>query len=438
MLEGLIDRFQVIRRKILGYGQITKNELDVILKDIRISLLEADVNFKVVKDFVQKLREKCENMELSKSLKPGDMVIKAVYEELTELLGKEPQRINLNKKGLLVISLLGLQGVGKTTTAVKLAKKIKGNKPLLVPADVKRPAAYEQLSKLGKRLDIPVAHIDKESVVETVRTAKKQAQDQGYGALVIDTAGRLHIDKKLVQELKEIHEITRPDYRLLVADGMSGQDAVNQAIAFKEKVGVDGAILTKMDGDARGGAALSIVHATQVPLYFIGVGENLEALEQFYPERIAQRILGMGDLSSLVEKVRGMEKQIDEKKLRKKVMSGDLTFEDFLDQLRAVKKLGPLSKLAAMIPGMKEADVDEDEIKKIEAMINSMTRQERVHPQILDGSRKRRIAAGSGTTMQDVNQMVKQFRLARDMLKKMGRMNKGRLPGNLPRDFKFR
>jgi signal recognition particle subunit SRP54 len=429
VLEGLIDRFQRIRRKILGYGRITADELDSILKDIRVSLLEADVNFRVVKDFIDGLRERCLSLELSTTLKPGDLVVKTVYEELSALLGKEPQHLDFHQKSPCVFSLIGLQGVGKTTTAVKLAVKYKGRNPLLVPADVKRPAAYEQLDLLASRAGIPVTALDQKSAVKTVRNALEQAHAQSHGIVIVDTAGRLHVDDELIQELIEIHQAARPDYRLLVADGMSGQDAVNQATKFRDAVGLDGAILTKMDGDARGGAALSITRAAGVPIYFIGVGENLGNLEAFHPDRIAQRILGMGDLASLAEKVKTVEMEVDQEKMRKKVLTGDLNFEDFLEQMRAVKKLGPLAKLASMIPGVKETDVDENEMRKVEAIIYSMTRSERLHPDLINGSRKRRIAAGSGTTMQDVNQLLKQFKMARDMFKRMGRSAAG---GKMP------
>ncbi|UCD05325.1 MAG: signal recognition particle protein [candidate division WOR-3 bacterium] len=421
MFEGLIDRLQIIKRKVLGYGRITGQELDSIFKDIRIALLEADVNYRVVKDFIAGLSEKTKGLELSKSLKPGDLVIKAVYEELVELLGRTTELIEFEKTGFTVISLIGLQGVGKTTTAAKLAAKYRNRNPLLVPTDTKRPAAVEQLQFLAEHANIPMIPLDKGDAVATVRRAKVVAGKKGYGVIIIDTAGRLHIDETLIEELKEIHGALKPNLRLLVVDGMSGQDAVNQASAFNEKLGLDGAILTKMDGDARGGAALSIVKAADVPIYFIGTSEKLDGLEDFHPDRMAQRILGMGDVTSLVEKVRTVEAEIDQEKIKKKVMKGELNLEDFLEQLSAVKKLGPLSKIAAMVPGVKESDIDESHFKKMEAMINSMTRRERLHPEVIDGSRKRRIAAGSGTTVADVNRMLKEFSRARDMLKKFGK-----------------
>jgi signal recognition particle subunit SRP54 len=428
MFESLIDRFQLVKRKITGYGRITNQELESIYKEIRLSLLEADVNYKVVKDFIQELGEKTKTLELSKSLKPGDLVIKAVFEELVELLGKSTRHIEFRKDGPTVLSLIGLQGVGKTTTAAKLALKYRGRNPLLVPADAKRPAAVKQLALLAKRANIPTIPLEKDSAVQTVKQAKQIARDKSYGLIIIDTAGRLHVDDALIQELNDIHKALRPDYRLLVADGMSGQDAVNQASLFNEKVGLDGAILTKMDGDARGGAALSIMRVADVPLYFVGTSENLEGLEEFHPDRAAQRILGMGDVLSLVEKVKTVESELDQEKIRKKVLKGELNLEDFLEQMSAVKKLGPLSKIAAMMPGVKESDVDENQFKKMEAMIKSMTKRERVHPDIIDGSRKRRIAAGSGTTVADVNRMLKEFFYARDMLKKLGKGMPSKLP----------
>jgi signal recognition particle subunit SRP54 len=429
MLEGLIDQFQLIRRKILGYGRITEHEISVILKDIRISLLEADVNYKVVKAFIHELSDKCAGLHLERSLRPGDIVVKTVYEEMIELLGGQPRQMEFKTTGPLIISLIGLQGVGKTTTAAKLGTLYKKKNPLLVPADAKRPAAFEQLAQLGKRAGIPVQPLIQSSPKKTVEQAIERAREKEHMLIIIDTAGRLHLDDTLISELRDIHGVIEFDYRLLVADGMSGQDAVNQAVAFQDKIGLDGAILTKMDGDARGGAALSITRAAKVPIFFIGTSETLQGLEQFFPDRMAQRIMGMGDLTSLVEKVKGIEKDVDDQEMRAKVMKGELNFEDFLAQLKAVKKLGPLSKLAAMMPGVKENDIKEDELKRIEAIINSMTKDERLYPDKINGSRKRRIAAGSGTTMRDVNQLLKQFFYARDLLKKMGR---GKLPKNMP------
>lgn len=431
MFDGLIDRFQVIRRKILGYGRITKSEVDAILRDIRVTLLEADVNYLVVKEFIAALEKKTEKLELAGSLNPGDLVLKTVYEELVALLGQTPKTLEFKPEGPTVISLIGLQGTGKTTTAGKLALRYRAKRPLLVPADAKRPAAVEQLAQLGKRIEIPVFPLQKDSALDTSKAALAHAEQQSFGVLIIDTAGRLHIDDDLIAELVEINKAVKPQYRLLVADGMVGQDTVNQAKIFQEKVGLEGAVLTKMDGDARGGAALSITRAARVPIYFIGTSEHADGIEIFYPDRIGQRILGMGDMAGLVERVKSLEQTGDREKMQKKIARGDLNLADFMDQLKAVKKMGPLSKLAAMIPGVKEADVDEDEFKRIEAIIGSMTRKERDQPDIIDGSRKRRIAQGSGTTVNDVNQLLKQFFYARDLLKKMSK-GKGKKAGKMP------
>ncbi len=428
MFQNLTDRFQIFKRKILGYGRITRTEIDGILRDLRITLLEADVHYQVVKEFIEHINSKVQNQNLDKRLNPGELVMKIVFEELVELLGKSPCHISPKSNGHTVICLLGLQGVGKTTTAAKIAYRFSNHKPLLVPADAKRPAAVEQLTLLGKRINIPVFPLKDNDPILTAKAAKETAEKQNYGLIIVDTAGRLHIDDELINELKEINKILNPDYRILVADGMTGQDAVNQAKAFKEKIGLDGAILTKLDGDAKGGAALSIARISGVPLFYIGVSENIDGLEEFYPDRIAQRILGMGDVVSLVEKVKSIEKEVDQAKLQKKIVKGDLNLEDFMEQMRAVKKLGPLSKLAGMLPGVKETDVDENEFKRIEAIINSMTIKERKNPEIIDGSRRRRIASGSGTTVADVNQLLKQFFYARDLLKKM---SKGKLPGKV-------
>jgi signal recognition particle subunit SRP54 len=430
MFDTLIDTFGKLKRKILGYGRITSSELDTILKDIRITLLEADVNYKVVKEFTDALRIKCEGSALHKSLKPGDLVLKAVYEELTELLGGSVRRMAFSDDDVSIVSLLGLQGVGKTTTAVKLAHAYRDRNVLLVPADAKRPAACEQLQQLAQRVGVEVFPLIEHDALTTVRRAREHADSAGNRLMIIDTAGRLHVDDALADELRAIHDAVKPQYRLLVADGMTGQDAVNQASAFQEKIGLDGAILTKLDGDARGGAALSIARAAGVPLYYIGTGEDLDGLDVFYPDRAAQRILGMGDIAGLVDKVKAVEQELDQETLRTKMLAGDFNFEDFLEQMQMVRRLGPLKKLAAMIPGIKEADVDEREIKKVEAIVHSMTKQERLHPGLIDGSRKRRIAAGSGTSMQDVNKVLKQFKLARDMLKKYGKGAAGKiLPG---------
>lgn len=432
MFEGLSDRFQLLRRKVLGYGRITKPEVETILREIRVTLLEADVNYEIVKEFIEALRNKTEGLELIKSLQPGELVLKAVYEELVALLGSTPKTLDFTSDQPTVICLIGLQGVGKTTTAGKLAERFKIKNPLLVPADAKRPAAVEQLTLIAGRIGVPVFPLQNQSALATSQAALEQARKNSHRVVIIDTAGRLHIDQELIAELKQIIDTVKPRHRLLVVDGMTGQDAVNQARSFQEGIGLDGAILTKMDGDSRGGAALSICRAAKVPIYFIGTSENMDGIEIFYPDRISQRILGMGDMASLVEKVKTLEGTAHRESFQKKMAQGDLNLSDFMEQMKSMKKMGPLSKLAAMIPGVKETDVDEGEFKRIEAIINSMTVKERNHPDLIDGSRKRRIAAGSGTTVADVNQLLKQFFYVRDMLKKMNKQGKGKKPGPIP------
>lgn len=429
MFERLTDRFQQLKRQILGYGRITTSEIETILRDIRITLLEADVHYQVVKGFTDDLARRAQTLELSRSLTPGDLVLKMVYEELVRLLGGESRPLRLKSAGRTVISLIGLQGVGKTTTAGKLAQRFRDRKVLLVPADAKRPAAAEQLTQIGARAAVPVFPLQDGDAISTVRRALDHADRTGCGLVIVDTAGRLHIDDDLIAELQAIHREAKPDYRLLVADGMAGQDAVRQAQDFQRKVGIDGAILTKMDGDARGGAALSITRAAGVPIHLVGTSEHLDGLEDFHPDRMAQRILGMGDLTTLVEKVQTMETGADQRQLQQKVASGELNLEDFREQMKAVKKLGPLSKLASLLPGIKDSDLNENEFRRIEAIISSMTRRERQRPEIIDGSRKRRIASGSGTTVAEVNQLLKQFFYARDLLKNMAR---GKRPAELP------
>ena len=439
MFEGLIDRFEKLKRKIFGYGRITQQELTEFAHDLRLTLLEADVNYLVVKDFITRVETRAQSLELRRSLNPGNLLLKVVHEELTSLLGGKPSVLVIPPGDLKVISLVGLQGTGKTTTAVKLANWFKNRKPLLVAADTKRPAAREQLAGLASKANLPVftsvslrdsskgSRRDKTAEPDPVKIcqqAKKQAQEDRNGLLVIDTAGRLHIDDDLVRELVAIDKAIGTDWKIIVVDGMTGQDAVTQARQFNSSVGLSGAVITKLDGDAKGGAALSIVAKTSVPIFFIGTGEKITGLEEFHPDRIASRILGMGDVQTLAEKISTLklEPGVDQVKRMKK---GDLSLEDFRQQMQQMKKLGPLSNLVAMIPGVKADDFDEKELVKVEAIINSMTRQERNRPELVDGSRKRRIAEGSGTMVQDVNQLLKQFSMARDMLKQMSR---GKMP----------
>ncbi len=430
MFEGLIDRFEKVKRRILGYGRITRQELSTFAQDLRLTLLEADVNYLVVKDFITRVETRAQALELGRSLNPGDLLLKVVHEELTSLLGGKPSVLVIPPGDLKVISLVGLQGTGKTTTAVKLASRFKNHKPLLVAADTKRPAAREQLASLAARANLPVFSTAEPDPVKICQQAKKQAQEDRNGLLIIDTAGRLHIDDDLVNELVVLHRSLNPDWKFIVIDGMTGQDAVNQAREFNDRVGLSGVIITKLDGDAKGGAALSVVAVTSVPIYFVGLGEKIDGLEEFHPDRIAGRILGMGDVKTLAEKITGLGAPPSAASV-KKIRKGEISLEDFRLQMQQMKKLGPLANLAAMIPGVKAEDIDEKEMVRVEAIIDSMTKQERNQPELIDGSRKRRIAEGSGTTVQDVNQLLRQFSMACEMLKQMSR-------GKMPSPGKFK
>ncbi len=402
-----------------GKGKLTEKDIDEALRQVRLALLEADVNFKVVKDFLAKVRERSLDAAVMQSLTPGQMMIKIVNEELVKILGGSQSTLNYGGHAPHIAMLVGLQGSGKTTTAAKLALNLRhaGQSPLLVAADTRRPAAIEQLTVLGKQLNIPVYSEGTSSTPLAIcKNAVQEAKDHAASWLILDTGGRLHIDDELMKELSDIKAATQPGEVLLVVDAMTGQDAVRVAEEFNAKVGLTGLILTKMDGDARGGAALSIKSVAGLPIKFIGVGEKTDALEPFYPERMASRILGMGDMLTLIEKA---EKVFDEKKskdLEKKIKSASFDLEDFLDQLKQLQKMGPLSHLADMIPGFSsiskrfpQAQVDEKQMKHVEAIILSMTREERRSPGIIDGKRRRRIAQGSGATIQQVNQLLNQF-----------------------------
>lgn len=439
MFEALSSKLESIFKKLKGKGLLKEEDVELALKEIRLALLEADVNFKVVKDFIQKVKEKSIGKEVLESLTPGQQVIKIVNDELCDLLGRTNSRIQLSPNPPTVIMMVGLHGSGKTTTAAKLARNFRkeGRRPMLVAADLQRPAAIDQLVTLGSQIDVPVFYSKeiKNPVVlceESIKKSKLNASD----VVILDTAGRLHIDDSLMSELREIKEKVLPKEAILVADAMTGQDAVNIARNFDEQVGIDGIILTKMDGDARGGAALSIRAVTGKPIKFIGVGEKLEALEPFYPERIASRILGMGDVLSLIEKA---QKSFDEKeaeKLQKTIIEETFTFEDLKEQLKKLRGMGPLENILSMIPGLnkiKNLQVDEKELVKVEAIINSMTKKERRNHTILDGSRRRRIAMGSGTTVADVNRLIKQY----IEIKKMLKMFKGKKGIKLPKFFPF-
>ena len=426
MFDSLTDKLSSVFKKLRGHGKLTEQNITEALKEVRLALLEADVNFKVVKDFMERIRSRAVGQEVLESLTPAQQVIKIVHEELISLMGGMSSALNLSYKPPIPIMLVGLQGSGKTTTVGKLGKflKDKGRKPYLVPADVQRPAAIEQLKKLGEQLGLPVFDPDpKESPLTICRKALSWANGEDGDVLLIDTAGRLHIDEPLMKELEEIRREIIPREILLVADAMTGQDAVNVARRFNEALDIQGVILTKLDGDARGGAALSIKAVTGKPIKFIGVREKLDALEVFHPDRMASRILGMGDVLSLIEKA---QEAIDTKKaqeLEKKLLKDTFTLEDFREQLQQIKKMGSIDQILSMIPGMGRLKLpqnlqgSEKELVKVEAIINSMTGQERRSPEVLNGSRRLRIAKGSGTTVQDVNQLLKQYLQMKKMLR---------------------
>ena len=430
MFENLSDRLQDVVHKIKGYGKITEDNISEMMREIRLSLLEADVNYKVVKEFTNNVKEKALGEEVNKSLSPGEVFVKIVKDELTELLGGENTPLNVNGNPATLM-LVGLQGSGKTTTIGKLANYLRKNnkkKPLLVACDVYRPAAIDQLKQIGKELNIEVYSEGKGNPVEISKNAIKYAKDNGYDYVLIDTAGRLQIDESLMEELDNIQKEVNPDETILVIDSMMGQDAINVINGFNDKIKLSGVILTKLDGDTRGGVALSVKHLTNLPIKFIGVSEKMDGLTPFYPERMASRILGMGDILSIVEQV---QSEIDEKeaeKTAKKMMKGNFDLEDFLNQLNQIKKLGPLENLLKLLPGAKKmglnnVNIDPKIMKRTEAIVLSMTPEERRDPSILKASRKKRIADGSGTTVTDVNKLLNQFEEMKKMMKMMGNGN---------------
>lgn len=428
MFESLSEKLESIFKKLKGRGLLKEEDVDVALKEIRLALLEADVNFKVVKDFIQHVRERAVGKEVLESLSPGQQVVKIVHDELCALLGSANTRIQLAPNPPTVIMMIGLHGSGKTTTSAKLARffKKEGRRPMLVAADLQRPAAIDQIVTLGKNLDIPVFYSkETKDPVSLCESAVKQAKLDSRDIVILDTAGRLHIDEDLMKELSLIKTKINPKETLLVADAMTGQDAVNMAKSFNEQIGIDGIILTKMDGDARGGAALSIRNVTGKPIKFIGIGEKIDMIEPFYPDRIASRILGMGDVLTLIEQAQKTFDQKEAEKLHKRILEDSFTFEDLRDQLKKIRGMGPLENLLSMIPGMnkalKDIKVDEKEFVRIEAIINSMTIEERQNHNIINGSRRKRIATGSGTTVADVNRLIKQYL----EMKKMMKMFKG-------------
>jgi len=427
MFESLSDRLQGVFKKLANRGKLSEGDVDAALREVRLALLEADVNYKVTKDFVARVRERAVGVEVMRSLTPAQQVVKIVNEELITTLGASA-RIDLSGSPPHVVMLVGLQGSGKTTTAAKLALKLRqlSQRPLLVAADTRRPAAITQLEVLGRQLDIPV-HSEGAEVPPPVicANALKRADDAAYSVVVLDTAGRLHIDDQLMAELERIKRKVSPQEVLLVADAMTGQDAVRVADEFNQRVGLTGLILTKIDGDARGGAAISIRTVTGVPIKYLGVGEKLDALESFHPDRLASRILGMGDVLTLIEKA---EEALDQERalaMGKKLIQGEFDLEDFLGQLHEVKKLGPLSQLLEMVPGFSQIkteltpELTDRQMKMVEAIINSMTVEERRKPRIINASRRRRIARGSGTTVQEVNMLLGQFRQMQRMMKQL-------------------
>ncbi|WP_067838667.1 signal recognition particle protein [Amphibacillus sediminis] len=436
VFEGLADRLQNTIKKMTGKGKVSEQDVKEMAREVRLALLEADVNFKVVKDFVKQIRERAVGTEVMESLTPGQQVVKIVKEELTSLMGGEQSKIAVADRPPTVIMMVGLQGAGKTTTTGKLAnllRKKHNRKPLLVAADVYRPAAIDQLKTVGKQLDIPVfAKGTDANPVDIAEEALAHAKEEHYDYVIIDTAGRLHIDEGLMGELTEIKAKADPAEIFLVVDAMTGQDAVNVAESFDQQLNITGVVLTKLDGDTRGGAALSIKAVTEKPIKFIGMGEKLDQLEAFHPERMASRILGMGDVLSLIEKA---QENVDEKKakeLEEKMRSASFTFDDFLDQMEQVKSMGPLDDLLAMIPGankmkgLKNVQFDDKQLVHVEAIVKSMTKQERQDPSLINASRKKRIAQGSGRSVAEVNRLLKQFSEMKKMMKQMTGMQGGK------------
>ena len=429
MFENLGDRLQNAINKIKGYGKITEENISEISREIRLALLEAAVNYQVVKEFINNVKEKALGEEVAKSLKPGEMFVKIVKDELVDLLGGEKKDLNINGNPSILM-LVGLQGSGKTTTIGKLGnllrKKYKKN-PLLVACDVYRPAAIDQLKQLGKELNITVYSEEIKDPVTISKNALKFAKENNYDYVLIDTAGRLHIDESLMQELQNINSEIKPQEVLLVIDSMIGQDAVNVINGFNEKLPLTGAILTKLDGDTRGGAALSIRHLTNVPIKFIGVSEKMDGLEEFYPERMATRILGMGDIMTMLEKAESVIDQDEALRAAKKMQKGNFDLEDFLGQLKQIKKLGPLENIMKMLPGVpkevKNAKIDPKDLAHVEAIIQSMTKEERRNPSILKASRKIRIAKGSARSVEEVNRLLKQFEQMKMMMKQFNKGN---------------
>lgn len=442
MFESLSDRLQETLGRLARKGQLTEKDVDEAMKEVRRALLEADVNFKVVKDFVARVRERAIGQDVLRSLSPYQTVIGIVNEELIATLGNEREPLRAPDRPPQIIMLVGLQGSGKTTHAAKLAVHLRkeGRNPLLVAGDVYRPAAVNQLQALGKQINIPVYDEGiQANPVDIAEHGVRHARERGLSPVIVDTAGRLQIDERMMQELVNVKNRINPTEILLVADAMTGQEAVGVAEAFHDQLGVTGLILTKMDGDARGGAALSIRAVTGVPIKFIGTGEKTDALEAFYPDRLASRILGMGDVKSLLERAQEQTTEEEAERLQKRMMKGSFDLQDFQEQLQKIKKMGPIGELLKMIPGMGgqlrqvQDQLDDDAYKGVEAIIHSMTPYERRHPEAISSSRRRRIARGSGSTTAEVNQLLSQFKEMRKMMEQMGTMTKkGRMPKGLP------
>ena len=435
--ENLSNKLQDVFKQLRGKGKLTEADVKTAMREVKIALLEADVNFKIVKNFIKTVTERAVGTEVLEGLNPGQQVIKIVNEELIALMGTTQSQLTFAKRPPTVYMMVGLQGAGKTTSSGKLAGQLRkqGRNPLLVACDVYRPAAIKQLQVVGKNYNIPVFEMgDKLSPVEISKKALEYAAENRNDVILIDTAGRLHINEELMQELQDIKEVVKPQEILLVVDAMTGQDAVTVAESFDSQLGIDGIIMTKLDGDARGGAALSVRSVTNKPIKYIGMGEKMEDLEPFYPDRMASRILGMGDVLTLIDKVQQNIDEQEAKEMQKKMLSNEFTLEDFLSQMQQIKKMGPLKDLMGMIPGMNKFNLDEalngvdpsKEMAKTEAIIQSMTREERLNPSILNKQRKKRIANGSGRSIAEVNRLLKQFEEMKKMMKQMNQMQKGK------------
>ena len=444
--EGLSDRLQDIFRKLRGKGKITEEDVKVAMREVRLALLEADVNFKVVKDFVARVKDRAIGQEVLESLTPGQQIVKIVHDEMTQLMGGSESKLNLSSKPPTVIMAVGLQGAGKTTTVAKLAKTLikQGRRPLLVACDIYRPAAIKQLQVLGEQTSTPVFSMGQQNPINIAQASMEHARSNNRDIVILDTAGRLHINEELMDELAGIKEQVKPDEILLIVDAMTGQDAVTVAESFHEQLGLTGVVLTKLDGDTRGGAALSVKAVPGCPIKFVGMGEKLDALEPFYPDRMASRILGMGDILSLVEKAQANFDEEKAREMERKIRKQEFTLEDFMEQMQQMRSMGPLEDLLGMIPGMNkqmkdiQGQVDEKEIDRLEAIIQSMTPAERRDPSIISGSRKKRIARGSGARVQEVNRLLKQFEESRKLMKQFADMGskKGRR-GMPPIKFPF-